>query len=99
MRPVALIVNADTDSGHELAARLAARGVRVAVTARHPAALTRILLGRSADDVLAVAADVDDATQYRRLAARVRERLGPITVVLDGRTGATWRGEALPLAS
>jgi NAD(P)-dependent dehydrogenase (short-subunit alcohol dehydrogenase family) len=101
MRPVALIVHADTDAGFQLAARLASRGVRVAVAAYHPASLSRILLGRSAEDVVAIAADVGDASQYRRLLARVQERFGPISVVLDGRTGAPWAcgDDLLALAS
>lgn len=82
---VVLIIHADCDAGYELARELLASGRRAVVTARHATSLTRVLLGTSASQVLAIAADVDDPTQRARLMQRAAERFGHIAWVLDGR--------------
>src|SRR5262245_24937842 len=80
---VILITNADCDAGFRLARELIAGGNRVVVTARRPAALTRILFGQSASHVIAIAADVDDAAQRARLLQQAQNRIGCITWTVD----------------
>ncbi len=84
-REVVLITHAETDGAFQLAQQLMAAGGRVVVTARFPSSLTRILLGRSSADVIAVAADVDDQAQWRRLMQSAQARFGPIARIVDGR--------------
>ena len=82
---VVVITHADTDRGYALACRLIADGVRVVVTARYTAALTRILLGHSVDQVMGIAADVDDESQLATVLSRAESRLGRVTAIVDGR--------------
>jgi hypothetical protein len=86
-----LIIHADCDTGYVLARDLLASGRRAVVTARHVTALTRILLGRSASEVMAIAADVDDPAQRARLIQRAEARFGHIAWVVDGRSGMLTR--------
>jgi NAD(P)-dependent dehydrogenase (short-subunit alcohol dehydrogenase family) len=81
---VILITHAGTDSGFTAARALLAAGKRVVVTARSPSSLSRILLGRRADHVLAIAADCDDAAQLDSVLRRAEARLGVVTQVIDG---------------
>ncbi|AQA05375.1 hypothetical protein BVC93_26665 [Mycobacterium sp. MS1601] len=84
---VVLIINADTDIAHEAAGEILDSGARVVVTARIPAALTRMLLQRSAEQVVAIAADLGDARQRRKICERVLTTFGAPTWVVDGHTG------------
>lgn len=84
---VVLIVNADTDIALEAAQDILDAGARVVVTARTTASLTRILLRRRRDRVLAIAADLDDPRQRSRFCERVLAEYGAPTWVVDGRTG------------
>jgi NADP-dependent 3-hydroxy acid dehydrogenase YdfG len=99
---VVLITHADSDAGHRRAGALLADGRRVAVTARHVTKLARILTGHSTERVVALAADVDDPTQLEKLLQRTTAKLGAVTWIMDGRTGALTPAEGtpeLPLAS
>jgi NADP-dependent 3-hydroxy acid dehydrogenase YdfG len=82
---VVLITHADSDRGFRLACRLLTRGVRVVAVARHPSSLTRILSGHTTSEVMAIAADVDDAVQLATVVSRAETRLGRITTIVDGR--------------
>lgn len=83
---IIVITHADTDNGFALAGELLAAGHRIAVTARHPASLSRILLGQSADRLIAIAADIDDSAQLDGVLRRTRARFGaPVTRIIDGR--------------
>ncbi|MBI3216511.1 MAG: SDR family NAD(P)-dependent oxidoreductase [Mycobacterium sp.] len=97
---VILITHADTDTGYTIARELLAAGHRVAVTARNPGSLSRILLGQKADRVIAVAADIDDAAQRAGILRRAHARFGlPVTRVIDGRDSHQIRPSALQMAS
>jgi len=85
---VVLITHADCDAGYWRARELLTSGCRVVVTARRVTALTRILLGEKCSQVMAVAADIEDPAQRAQLAQCVHLRLGRLTWVLDGRSGA-----------
>ena len=74
----AWITGASTGIGRELALLLAARGVRVAVSARGADQL-RELAGR-ARNILAVPVDVTDVTAVRQAHDRIRVELGPIGI-------------------
>jgi NAD(P)-dependent dehydrogenase (short-subunit alcohol dehydrogenase family) len=97
---VILITHADTDTGFLLARRLLATGHRVVVTAPNPTSLSRILLGESADRVIAIAADMEDRDQrigtFRRVQARFAS---PVTQVIDGRDPDSGQPIALLIAS
>ncbi|WP_370330195.1 hypothetical protein [Mycolicibacterium hippocampi] len=95
-----LIIHADTDHGYTIARELLTAGYRVAVTAHHPASLSRILLGQSADRVIAIAADIDDNTQRDRILRRARARFdAPVTRVIDGRDADHPQRVSLQIAS
>ena len=79
---VALIINAGSDAGFRMARDLLGSGYRVAVTDRRATELSRIVHGYSASRVLALAADITDQAQLRRVLRRTRERFGRIDVVL-----------------
>jgi NAD(P)-dependent dehydrogenase (short-subunit alcohol dehydrogenase family) len=81
---VVLITHADSDAGYYLARKLLAAGNRVVAVARYPSPLTHILLGQSASQVVAIAADIDDGAQWARLLERAQARLGSVTIVVDG---------------
>ena len=49
---VVLVLDGDTDAGYQLARRLLAEGRRVAVVARHPGDVVRVMHGYSADRVI-----------------------------------------------
>ncbi|MGX9791766.1 SDR family NAD(P)-dependent oxidoreductase [Mycobacterium sp. MMS18-G62] len=83
-----LITYADCDAGYWRARELLNSGCRVVVTARHVSSLTQILLGERCSQLMAVAADIEDPTQRSRLVERARARLGRLTWVVDGRSGA-----------
>lgn len=82
---VVLIAHADCERGYSLARQLLDDGVRVVVTARHPASLTRILHGQKNSEVVAIAADLEDPAQRAAVFARAEARLGAVTAVVDGR--------------
>jgi len=84
---VVLVIHADCDTGYWRARELLASGCRVVVTARQVTALTRILLGERCSQVMAVAADVEDAAQRAQLLQRAQDHLGPLTWVVDGHSG------------
>lgn len=84
---VILISYAGTDTGYRLACEFLQSGHRVVVTGRHTTALTRILHGCDADQVLALAADLSDPDQFDEVLARTEIRLGRVALVIDGRTG------------
>jgi short-subunit dehydrogenase len=84
---VNLISDAGTDTGYRLARELLQSGRRVVVTSRHTTALTRILHGCNAGQVLAFAADLSSADQFDAVLTRSETRLGKVSLVIDGRTG------------
>jgi NADP-dependent 3-hydroxy acid dehydrogenase YdfG len=96
-QPVVLITHADSDAGCRRARELLAGGHRVVVTAEHVTQLTRILLGQSADQVIAIAADLSDPRQRARLVQLTDDRLGQITWIVDGRTGYSSELASLPI--
>jgi NADP-dependent 3-hydroxy acid dehydrogenase YdfG len=90
---VVIVLDGDTDAGHRMAGRLLAGGRRVAVVARHPSHVVRIMHGRSADRVMVIAADVEDRRQWSRVTERVRERFGRIDSVVRAEQ-PPWRASA-----
>jgi meso-butanediol dehydrogenase/(S,S)-butanediol dehydrogenase/diacetyl reductase len=93
---VVVVTHADSDAGCRRARELLARGHRVVVTGAQATRLTRILIGQNADHVLAIAADLSDPRQRARLVERIEDRLGPITWIVDGRTGSSSKLTSLP---
>jgi NAD(P)-dependent dehydrogenase (short-subunit alcohol dehydrogenase family) len=79
---VVIVLDGDTDAGHQLARRLLAEGRRVVAVTRHPADAVRIMHGQSADRVMAVAADTEDPRQWHRVTELVRSRFGRIDTVV-----------------
>jgi NAD(P)-dependent dehydrogenase (short-subunit alcohol dehydrogenase family) len=97
---IILITHADTDNGFTIVRELLAAGYRVAVTARHPASLSRILLGQRADRVIAIAADIEDDTQRDGILRRARARFdAPVTRIIDGRDADCPQPVPLQIAS
>ena len=97
---IILITHADSDNGFAIARRLLAAGHGVVVTAHHPVALSRILLGQSADRVIAIAADFDDDAQRDDLLCSARAKFGaPVTRTIDGRDPQALSPVALRIAS
>lgn len=80
---VALITGASRGLGFALAQSLARHGAKVAMVARDEDALARAAREVGMDgEVLAIAADVGDATQAPSIAARVAARFGPTTLLV-----------------
>jgi NADP-dependent 3-hydroxy acid dehydrogenase YdfG len=79
---VALVVDAGTDAGYELARELLGAGYRVAVTSRHATELARVVHGYSSSRVLAMAADIGDPAQFQRLIRRIQDRFGRVDLIL-----------------
>lgn len=82
---VAVVTGAGRGIGAATARLLADKGARVALTSRTEVEL--VLLARSLDEtgatVLPVKCDVTDETQVERLFREVRERLGPVDVLVN----------------
>lgn len=93
---VVLVLDADTDTGRDTARRLLQAGFRVAVTARHPAPLTRIMHGYSASQIIAITADTSDAAQFDHLMDRIEHRFGH---AVDRIVGTDAEARRLALAS
>jgi spore germination protein YaaH len=80
---VALVTNAGTDAGYQIAKALLRAGYRVAVTSRYATQLTRILHGYGPTRVIAIAADTADEAQLAELVARVESGFGaPIDLAI-----------------
>jgi NADP-dependent 3-hydroxy acid dehydrogenase YdfG len=85
--PVALILNAGTDTDCRIARELLAAGRRVAVVGRRTTDVTRVLHGHSWRQVWAIAADTDDEAQLNRVIATVQRRFGRIDSIIDADRG------------
>jgi NAD(P)-dependent dehydrogenase (short-subunit alcohol dehydrogenase family) len=79
---VVLVLDGDTDAGYQLARRLLADGRRVAVVARHPGDVVRVMHGYPADQVMVIAGDTTDQRQWSRITERVLDRFGRIDTVV-----------------
>jgi NAD(P)-dependent dehydrogenase (short-subunit alcohol dehydrogenase family) len=79
---VVLVLDGDTDAGYQLARRLLADGHRVAVVARHPGDVVRVMHGYPADQVMVIAGDTTDQRQWSRITERVLGRFGRIDTVV-----------------
>ncbi|KAA0101163.1 SDR family NAD(P)-dependent oxidoreductase [Mycolicibacterium sp. P1-18] len=90
---VVIVLDGGTDAGRQLAQRKLADGHRVVVVARHACDAVEVLHGHSADRIMVIAADVDDARQWSRVTARVTERFGRVDAVVRA-AGATLRASA-----
>ena len=90
---VVFVLDGDTDAGYQLARRLLADGRRVAVVARHPGAVVRVMHGYSTDRVMVIAGDTTDQRQWSRMTERVIDRFGHIDTVVRAQD-ATLRASA-----
>jgi NAD(P)-dependent dehydrogenase (short-subunit alcohol dehydrogenase family) len=81
----ALVTGGSRGLGLVLARELAAHGARVAICARDPAELeqARLMLARAGADVLALPCDVTVRQQVDAMLSRVRDRLGPVDVLIN----------------
>lgn len=77
---VVWVTGASSGIGRELAAELARRGARVAVTARDADALEKLAGARPG--MLAVPADITDAASVGAAVARITAELGPIDIAV-----------------
>ena len=98
---VAVVTGAGRGLGRALAIGLAAAGARVAVVARSAdqIAETVNLIQAGGGTATAVRADVSDPFAVREMAREARERLGPISVLVNnagsgGPIGPTWEADA-----
>jgi NADP-dependent 3-hydroxy acid dehydrogenase YdfG len=57
----------------------------VVAVARHASSLTRIMHGHSTSNVMAIAADVEDESQFAAVLARAESRLGHVATIVDAR--------------
>lgn len=85
---VAVVTGASSGLGRATAVALAAAGARVALLARSDADLDGTLerirsTGRTAEEAMAVAVDLADAEAVGRAVEDVRERLGPVDVLVN----------------
>jgi NAD(P)-dependent dehydrogenase (short-subunit alcohol dehydrogenase family) len=79
---VVVVLDCDTDAGHQLARRLLAEGNCVAAVARHAAGAVRVMHGHTADRVMVIAADTADERQWQQVTARVTDRFGRIDTIV-----------------
>jgi NAD(P)-dependent dehydrogenase (short-subunit alcohol dehydrogenase family) len=82
---VAVVTGGSRGLGLVLARELVSEGARVAICARDEAELdrARTQLERSGADVLPVVCDVTSRDQVDAMLARVRERLGPVDILIN----------------
>jgi NAD(P)-dependent dehydrogenase (short-subunit alcohol dehydrogenase family) len=82
---VAVVTGGSRGLGLVLARELVSEGARVAICARDEAELDRARrqLERSGADVLPVVCDVTSRDQVDAMLARVRERLGPVDILIN----------------
>jgi NADP-dependent 3-hydroxy acid dehydrogenase YdfG len=82
---VALITGASRGIGLAVAASLAGMGARLSVCARAPKRLEQAAseLRRGGADVLAVPADVRNASEIAELVRRTEESLGPVEILIN----------------
>jgi NAD(P)-dependent dehydrogenase (short-subunit alcohol dehydrogenase family) len=82
---VAVVTGGSRGLGLVLARELVAEGARVAICARDEAELARAEaeLRQATDDVLAVPCDLTQREQVDAMLAKVRERLGPVDVLIN----------------
>lgn len=90
---VALVTGAGKGIGAAVAVQLAARGARVALAARTEGDLARIaaFIAESGGEALPVRCDVTDEPSVQRLFREVRERLGPVDVLVNNAGAALAR--------
>ena len=81
--PVALITGASEGLGAGLAREFAARGWRLALTARRAGLLQALAAGLAPASVVALAGDVADSDHVQRLIAAAYERFGRIDVLVN----------------
>lgn len=94
---VVLIMNADTESGYQLARALLRSGCRVAVTGRYVAGLAKIMHGYNSSRIIAIAAEVADPSQLHQLVDKVEQRFGRcIDAVIRPNGAATPESDYLP---
>jgi NAD(P)-dependent dehydrogenase (short-subunit alcohol dehydrogenase family) len=86
---VAVVTGGGTGLGLEISRGLAALGARVVIASRDPAHHEALLAeARSRGwNVEAIALDVREAATVERSAAEVRERIGPITILVNNAAG------------
>ncbi len=97
---VALVMGASKGLGRAIAAALAAEGARVAISSRSEQRIAAAATGIAADtgaEVLGFAADTESVDDMPRLAARVRDSLGAVDVLVTN-TGGPPLGEPLSFA-
>lgn len=82
---VALVTGGGKGIGAAVAVQLASRGARVALAARTEGDLAKIaaFIAESGGDALPVRCDVSDEPSVARLFREVRERLGPVDVLVN----------------
>ena len=80
---VAVVTGAGRGVGRAVAEGLAAAGASVALVARTESEIEAVAAGIGAERALAVPADVTAAADVDRLVARVRDELGPATLLVN----------------
>ena len=91
-RPVALVTGASSGIGAATALRLAREGYAVALVARRLERLNEVARAAgAAERVLVIAADLTLEDERRRVLEAVRERFGPIDVLVNN-AGSGWYG-------
>jgi NAD(P)-dependent dehydrogenase (short-subunit alcohol dehydrogenase family) len=81
LESVAVVTGAGSGLGRALARGLAARGVKVAALGRRLAALEETAAGH--DRIVPIACDVSDAAALEAAFSEVRERLGPVLLLVN----------------
>src|ERR1700692_2738999 len=81
--PVALVTGASEGLGAALSHELAARGWRLAITARRPAPLHALASALPSFNVVALAGDVADPVHVDRLVGAAYERFGRIDALVN----------------
>src|SRR5262245_59441839 len=81
----ALVTGASRGIGPHIAAALAKRGAKVAITARSERELSQVAekLTNGGATVIAIAADITSSAQRRELVHRAEEKLGTIDVLIN----------------
>jgi NAD(P)-dependent dehydrogenase (short-subunit alcohol dehydrogenase family) len=91
MSRTAVLAGVGPGLGESLARRFVEEGCRVGLFARSEGYLTD-LADDLGDDALAVQTDVTDAGQVEAGFRRVREAFGPVDVLVNNASGASWKG-------
>ncbi len=94
MSRIAVVAGVGPGLGAALVRKFAREGCRVAMFARSGAYLKQLASENKKLDLLAVPTDISDRAQVERGFAKVREKFGPVDILVNHASASAWSGIA-----